>query len=36
VTPAKRGKGSKTESTADGLEKTPPQRHAAMSFKRSA
>jgi hypothetical protein len=36
VTPAKRGKGSKPESTADGLEKTPPQRHAAMSLKRSA
>jgi hypothetical protein len=32
VTPAKRGKGSKPESTADGLEKTPPQRHAAMTW----
>jgi hypothetical protein len=36
VTPAKRGKGSKRESTVEGLEKTPAERHAAMSLKHSA
>jgi len=36
VTPAKRGKASKPESTEEGLEKTPAQRRAAMSLKRCA
>jgi hypothetical protein len=36
VTPAKRGKGSNTESTEGGVEEAPAQRHAAMSLKRSA
>jgi hypothetical protein len=33
VTPAKRGKASKPESTDEGLEKTPVERRAAMSLK---
>ena len=36
VTPAKRGKASKLESTDEGLEKTPAERRVAMSLKRSA
>ena len=36
VTPAKRGKANKPESTEAGVEEAPAQRRAAMSLKRSA